>query len=267
MRKPESSEEMRPSMAKKTVNINVAKAANGGKGEAGRATVQLRCENGKLPFDIAIELPDGRAHAVVRRGRSLPIHQEELFSTASSYQTAMEFHVVYGNRPLAKDCESIARIRLRNIRWSAAGVPKVTVHFDVNKEGLLTIGVTNLDRKDDALVESKDVSAEHAESARAAEAAGASDDAAERERIGKLDEARELLRRLDDEYHVAKKTMKWSEKRAYKKARKEIIGIVVKPLSKTSDADMEQLSIAMEKMRDQKHVLDQRKKQFEGWYE
>ena len=114
-----------PSMAKKTVDINVGKSKFSRNQKAGGSTsVQLDCASGKLPFDIAIELPDGRAHAVVRRGRTLPIHQEELFSTASSYQTAMEFHVVYGNRPLAKDCESIARIRLRNIRWSAAGFRK-----------------------------------------------------------------------------------------------------------------------------------------------
>ena len=105
-------------MAKKTVDINVGKSKFSRNQKTGGSTsVQLDCANGKLPFDIAIELPDGRAHAVVRRGRTLPIRQEELFSTASSYQTAMEFHVVYGNRPLAKDCESIARIRLRNIRW------------------------------------------------------------------------------------------------------------------------------------------------------
>lgn len=254
-------------MAKKTVNINVGKQTKGKQGASGSANVQLHCENGKLPFDIAIELPDGRAHAVVRRGRTLPIHQEELFSTASSYQTAMEFHVVYGNRPLAKDCESIARIRLRNIRWSAAGVPKVTVNFDVNKDGMLTIGVDNLDRKDEALIESKDVPQEHAENARAAENDLAESDAAERARINELDEARELLRKLDDEYHISKRAMKWGEKRSYKRARKAICDIVAKPLAKTSAEDMAQLKKATSAMRDQKQVLDQRKKQVEGWYE
>lgn len=254
-------------MAKKTININVGKQAGGKQARNGTANVQLHCENGKLPFDIAIELPDGRAHAVVKRGRTLPIHQEELFSTASSYQTAMEFHVVYGNRPLAKDCESIARIRLRNIRWSAAGVPKVTVNFDVNKDGMLTIGVNNLDRKDEALVETKDVPQGHTESARAAESDLADSDAAERARIHELDEARELLRRLDDEYHISKRAMKWGEKRAYKRARKAICDIVVKPLAKTSEEDMAQLKKATDAMRDQKQVLDQRKKQVEGWYE
>ena len=254
-------------MAKKTVNINVGKSEKG-KGKLSAATsVQLDCENNKLPFDIAIELPDGRAHAVVRRGRTLPIHQEELFSTASSYQTAMEFHVVYGNRPLAKDCQSIARIRLRNIRWSAAGVPKVTVHFDIDKNGLLTIGASNLDRKDEALIETRDVDDSHAEKAREAEASNAEADAAERERIHKLDEARTLLRRLDDEYHVSKRAMKWGEKREYKRVRKEIANIVARPLSKTTDADMKKLVASMEDMRGQKRVLDQRKKQVEGWYE
>ena len=261
-------EGMWPFMAQKTVDINVGKSRFGKNQTAGGSTsVQLDCEGGKLPFDIAIELPDGRAHAVVRRGRKLPIHQEELFSTASSYQTAMEFHVVYGNRPLAKDCDSIARIRLRNIRWSAAGVPKVTVNFDVNKSGLLTIGVNNLDRKDEAIIETREVSANHAETARAAEKAGAENDAAERARINELDEARELLRRLDDEYHVSKRAMKWGEKREYKRTRKAIADIVAKPLSKTSNSDMAQLRISMEDMRGQKRILDQRKKQVEGWYE
>ena len=181
-------------MAKNTVDINVGKSKFSRNQKTGGSTsVQLDCANGKLPFDIAIELPDGRAHAVVRRGRTLPIHQEELFSTASSYQTAMEFHVVYGNRPLAKDCESIARIRLRNIRWSAAGVPKVTVNFDVDKTGLLTIGVNNLDRKDEAIVETNEIPTGFNETAHAAEGENAASDAAERERIHELDEARDLL--------------------------------------------------------------------------
>ena len=255
-------------MAKKTVDINVGKSKfSRNQTTGGSTSVQLACDNGKLPFDISIELPDGRAHAVVRRGRTLPIHQEELFSTASSYQTAMEFHVVYGNRPLAKDCESVARIRLRNIRWSAAGVPKVTVHFDVDKTGLLTIGVNNLDRKDEAVVETNEIPAGFNETAQAAEGENAAADAAERARIHELDEARDLLRRLDDEYHVSKRAMKWGEKREYKRVRKAIADIVSRPLAKTSDADMEALRLNMQDMRGQKRVLDQRKAQVEGWYE
>lgn len=255
-------------MTKKTVDINVGKSKFSRNQKTGGSTsVQLDCANGKLPFDIAIELPDGRAHAVVRRGRTLPIHQEELFSTASSYQTAMEFHVVYGNRPLAKDCESIARIRLRNIRWSAAGVPKVTVNFDVDKTGLLTIGVNNLDRKDEAIVETNEIPTGFNETAHAAEGENAASDAAERERIRELDEARDLLRRLDDEYHVSKRAMKWGEKRDYKRVRKTIADIVSRPLAKTSDADMEALRLNMQDMRGQKRILDQRKAQVEGWYD
>lgn len=255
-------------MAKKTVEINIGKSKfSRNQTTGGSTSVQLACDNGKLPFDVAIELPDGRAHAVVRRGRTLPIHQEELFSTASSYQTAMEFHVVYGNRPLAKDCESIARIRLRNIRWSAAGVPKVTVHFDVDKTGLLTIGVNNLDRKDEAVVETNEIPAGFNETAQAAEGENAAADAAERARIHELDEARDLLRRLDDEYHVSKRAMKWGEKREYKRVRKTIADIVSRPLAKTSDADMEALQLNMQDMRGQKRVLDQRKAQVEGWYD
>ena len=244
-------------MAKKTVDINVGKSKfSRNQTTGGSTSVQLACDNGKLPFDISIELPDGRAHAVVRRGRTLPIHQEELFSTASSYQTAMEFHVVYGNRPLAKDCESVARIRLRNIRWSAAGVPKVTVHFDVDKTGLLTIGVNNLDRKDEAVVETNDIPAGFNETAQAAEGENAAADAAERARIHEL-----------DEYHVSKRAMKWGEKREYKRVRKSIADIVSRPLAKTSDADMEALRLNMQDMRGQKRVLDQRKAQVEGWYD
>lgn len=255
-------------MAKKTVEINIGKSKfSRNQTTGGSTSVQLACDNDKLPFDVAIELPDGRAHAVVRRGRMLPIHQEELFSTASSYQTAMEFHVVYGNRPLAKDCESIARIRLRNIRWSAAGVPKVTVHFDVDKTGLLTIGVNNLDRKDEAVVETNEIPAGFNETAHAAEGENAAADAAERARIHELDEARDLLRRLDDEYHVSKRAMKWGEKREYKRVRKTIADIVSRPLAKTSDADMEALQLNMQDMRGQKRVLDQRKAQVEGWYD
>ena len=255
-------------MAKKTVEINIGKSKfSRNQTTGGSTSVQLACDNGKLPFDVAIELPDGRAHAVVRRGRTLPIHQEELFSTASSYQTAMEFHVVYGNRPLAKDCESIARIRLRNIRWSAAGVPKVTVHFDVDKTGLLTIGVNNLDRKDEAVVETNEIPAGFNETAQAAEGENAAADAAERARIHELDEARDLLRRLDDEYHVSTRAMKWGEKREYKRVRKTIADIVSRPLAKTSDADMEALQLNMQDMRGQKRVLDQRKAQVEGWYD
>ena len=179
----------------------------------------------------------------------------------------MEFHVVYGNRPLAKDCESVARIRLRNIRWSAAGVPKVTVHFDVDKTGLLTIGVNNLDRKDEAVVETNEIPAGFNETAQTAEGENAAADAAERARIHELDEARDLLRRLDDEYHVSKRAMKWGEKREYKRVRKAIADIVSRPLARTSDADMEALRLSMQDMRGQKRVLDQRKAQVEGWYE
>ena len=82
-----------------------------------------------------------------------------------------------------------------------------------------------------------------------------------------LDEARDLLRRLDDEYHVSKRAMKWGEKREYKRVRKAIADIVSQPLSKTSNADMKALRLNMQDMRGQKRVLDQRKAQVEGWYD
>ena len=251
-------------MAKKTQTLG--KTANGS------VQIQLDAQGGKLGGDIGIELPDGRAHTVVKRGKKFPIHHEQVFSTASSYQTAVEFHVVCGTRPLAKDNQTLARIRLRNIKWAAAGTPMLAVFFDIDETGLLTISVDNMDRKDEAIIETGEAAARPA-GEKEAKGSGKGepdepepDDEEQRARIAALDEARDLLRDANEMYFIGKRKMSWFEKRAYKRVRKQILEVADKTLLETTRADMDRLNAAVQELNEQGPMLRERKRQVEAWY-
>ena len=116
------------------------------------ARVHLDLPDGLLPLALNVELPGGYVSEVVPCGVRLPYATTTMFSTADSFQMAAEFHVLMGNRPLARDGIELCRIRVRNIKWSGAGVPQIELRFELDAAGLLTVSAANLDRSNAEIV-------------------------------------------------------------------------------------------------------------------
>ncbi len=97
------------------------------------------------PLSLAIETVGGVATRVVERNSTLPVHYQQVFTTAGMFQSSVEINVLQGERPMACDNKSIGKFRLKGIRRAMAGVPKIEVTFDIDTNGILTVSARDQD--------------------------------------------------------------------------------------------------------------------------
>ena len=76
---------------------------------------------------------------IINRNASIPVKQSEVFSTGADSQDAVEIHVLQGERPFAKDNKSLGLFKLKGIPPAPRGVPKISVTFQLDVNGLLSV--------------------------------------------------------------------------------------------------------------------------------
>jgi len=96
------------------------------------------------PLSLGIETLGGVFTKLIERNTTIPTRKSEIFSTAADNQTAVEIHVLQGERPLAKDNKSIGRFRLEGIPPAPRGVPQIEVTFDIDANGILHVSAKDL---------------------------------------------------------------------------------------------------------------------------
>jgi len=116
------------------------------------------------PLSLGVETLGGVMTALIERNTTIPVKKTEVFSTAEDSQTAVDIHVLQGERPMAADNNSLGRFRLDGIPPAPRGIPQVEVTFDIDANGILNVTAkdkasgkeqkititasTNLDKKD-----------------------------------------------------------------------------------------------------------------------
>jgi len=96
------------------------------------------------PLTLAIETAGGVATAMIPRNTTIPTSKTQIFSTYADNQSAVDVHVVQGERPLAIDNKSLGKFTLSGIPPAPRGIPQIEVTFDLDANGILT--VTALDK-------------------------------------------------------------------------------------------------------------------------
>jgi molecular chaperone DnaK len=91
------------------------------------------------PLSLGVETLGGVMTPLIERNTTIPTRKSEIFSTAEDNQTAVDIHVLQGERPMARDNNTLGRFRLEGIPPAPRGVPQVEVSFDIDANGILNV--------------------------------------------------------------------------------------------------------------------------------
>ena len=91
------------------------------------------------PLSLGLETLGGVMTTLIPRNTTVPTRKSEVFSTAEDNQTAVDIHILQGERPLAKDNNTLGVFRLEGLPPAPRGIPQVEVTFDIDANGILNV--------------------------------------------------------------------------------------------------------------------------------
>lgn len=91
------------------------------------------------PLSLGVETMGSVMTKMIERNTTIPVRKTEIYSTAADNQTAVDIHVLQGERPMAADNMSLGRFRLDGIPPAPRGIPQVEVTFDIDANGILNV--------------------------------------------------------------------------------------------------------------------------------
>ncbi len=95
------------------------------------------------PLSLGLETLGGVMTTLIPRNTTIPTRKSEIFSTAEDGQTAVDIHVLQGERPMAADNSTLGVFRLEGIPAAPRGVPQIEVTFDIDANGILNVSATD----------------------------------------------------------------------------------------------------------------------------
>jgi molecular chaperone DnaK len=96
------------------------------------------------PLSLGIETMGGVFTKLIDRNTTIPTSKSQVFSTAADNQTAVDIHVLQGERPMANLNKTLGRFQLSDIPPAPRGIPQVEVTFDIDKNGIVNVRAKDL---------------------------------------------------------------------------------------------------------------------------
>ena len=96
------------------------------------------------PLSLGIETVGDVYAKIIERNSTIPIQRSQVFTTAASFQTAVDVHVLQGERPIASQNKELGRFRLDGIRRAMRGVPQIEVTFSIDANGIVNVSAKDL---------------------------------------------------------------------------------------------------------------------------
>lgn len=91
------------------------------------------------PLSLGIETLGGVCTKLIDRNTTIPTSKSQVFSTAADNQTAVDIHVLQGERQFARDNKTLGRFELTGIAPAPRGIPQIEVTFDIDANGIVSV--------------------------------------------------------------------------------------------------------------------------------
>jgi molecular chaperone DnaK len=91
------------------------------------------------PLSLGIETMGSVTNKIIERNTTIPTKKSQIYSTAADNQTAVDIHVLQGEREMASDNKSIGHFQLVGIPGAPRGMPQIEVTFDIDANGILDV--------------------------------------------------------------------------------------------------------------------------------
>ncbi|WP_232695388.1 molecular chaperone DnaK [Brevibacillus daliensis] len=96
------------------------------------------------PLSLGIETLGGVFTKLIDRNTTIPTSKSQVFSTAADSQTAVDIHVLQGERQMASDNKTLGRFQLSDIPPAPRGIPQIEVSFDIDANGIVNVRAKDL---------------------------------------------------------------------------------------------------------------------------
>lgn len=96
------------------------------------------------PLSLSIETLGGVATKLIERNTTIPTKKSQIFSTAADNQTAVDIHVMQGERDMAAGNITLGRFQLSGIAPAPRGIPQIEVTFDIDANGIVNVSAKDM---------------------------------------------------------------------------------------------------------------------------
>ena len=205
------------------------------------------------PLSLGIETLGSVCTVLIPRNTTIPTNKKEIFSTAADNQTAVDIHVLQGERSMATDNRTLGRFQLAGIPSAPRGVPQVEVSFDIDANGILHVSAKDLGTGKEQSIQiqsSSGLSEDEVKKMQSDAESHAEEDKKKRELV-------DLLNQADQVIYSTENTLKEHGDKV-DEAEKGNINQALEKLKKAKDGDnVDEIKKAMDELQEASHKLSQ----------
>lgn len=205
------------------------------------------------PLSLGIETLGGVFTQLITKNTTIPTNKKETFSTAADNQTAVDIHVLQGERPMAVNNRTLGRFQLAGIPPAPRGVPQIEVSFDIDANGILNVHAkdTGTGKEHSIVIQSSSGLSENEIKKMQREAEQhADEDNKKRELINTRNQAEQLI-------YATEKTLNEHGNKVGETERNDISTALEKLKSVKDSENAEEIKKAIEKLSTASHKLAQ----------
>ncbi|MDP3052845.1 MAG: molecular chaperone DnaK [bacterium] len=196
------------------------------------------------PLGLSIETMGGIATPMIPKNTTIPTAKTQVFSTAADSQTAVEVHVLQGEREMAADNKTLGKFFLDGIPPASRGVPQIEVTFDIDANGIL-----NVSAKDKASGKTQSIRIEATTSLNKEEVERLKQEAAlHAEEDKKKKELVEAKNQAESLIYLAEKTLKENGEKIGQEAKDSLTAKIEKIKSTKESDNTEEIQAAVNEL-------------------